>query len=217
MPDKTARGPGRFRFGYAEIAQVCGLALTTVRSDLRLSSSVELVAQYIMRALGQRGVDQLLDDAAAAKLLNCSVEHWQQRWPRFDAYRCLAEGCATVLLEPGACPEHGGSPAPLGVIDGDHVFIRLGRGYTPICVLFSAVGKAGVKHLDGNLWNNRPSNLAPDGDGVAVGTSIRRWEYGYAELATLLGMSEEAVRQAVSRGMLNPASLDSICSYWSLR
>ena len=43
----------------------------------------------------------------------------------------------------------------------------------------------------------------------------KRFEYTYADLADALGMTEVAVRQAVSRGKFDPHSLPSICHFWA--
>jgi hypothetical protein len=43
----------------------------------------------------------------------------------------------------------------------------------------------------------------------------RVWGYGYAQLAELLGTSEDAVRQQASRGVLDPSKLESICARWA--
>lgn len=45
----------------------------------------------------------------------------------------------------------------------------------------------------------------------------RLWAYGYADLALLFGMSENAVRQAVKRGAFDPASLESVVDFSNKR
>lgn len=51
------------------------------------------------------------------------------------------------------------------------------------------------------------SDLVPPKRGV------RLWAFSYADLATFLGMKEDAVRQAVKRNTLDPASLASVCAF----
>lgn len=43
------------------------------------------------------------------------------------------------------------------------------------------------------------------------------WAYGYADLAALLGTTEEGVRSRVKRGSLDPSSLESIAQAWAGR
>ena len=45
----------------------------------------------------------------------------------------------------------------------------------------------------------------------------RLWAFGYPDLAAFLGMSEDAVRQSVSRNQLDPARLESIYAFKVLR
>ena len=45
------------------------------------------------------------------------------------------------------------------------------------------------------------------------GRGPRLWAYGYADLAKLLGMTEQAVRARVARGW-NPGDLEAICREW---
>jgi hypothetical protein len=40
------------------------------------------------------------------------------------------------------------------------------------------------------------------------------WAYGYAELAKLLGMTEQALRARVSRGW-DPGDLERLCREWA--
>lgn len=42
----------------------------------------------------------------------------------------------------------------------------------------------------------------------------KRFAYTYADLAVLFGMTEGAVRQAVSRGKFDPRSLSSLFHFW---
>lgn len=46
---------------------------------------------------------------------------------------------------------------------------------------------------------------------------VRLWAFGYRDLAALLGVTEQRVRVLVSRGRLDPASLEGVCRYWEGR
>ena len=208
---RTVRGPGRFKFGYAEIAVACGRALDTVRTDLRLDARIEAVAVYVIRALSQRA--HKLSDAEAVAALRCTPAAWAARSPRFDVYRCAIDNCPTLLLEPTVCGQHGGTRQPFAVLGKDHIELRVNGKYVPFCRVIAGNTTDRVDHLDENSWNCASDNV------VAVGAprgGRRTWRYGYAELAALIGESEDAVRQAVARGTLDPASLASICSFWAL-
>jgi hypothetical protein len=43
----------------------------------------------------------------------------------------------------------------------------------------------------------------------------KRFVFTYADLADLFGMTEGAVRQAVSRGKFDPHNLHSLCHFWA--
>lgn len=112
---------------------------------------------------------------------------------------------------------HGGVAYPTITLSADdHFMLRIGSRYLPICHTMLGMGHGGrIGHLDGNTWNSHPDNLAiVEGD---AHKRRNRWSYGYRELADLFGLSEDGTRQAVSRGQFNPASLDSITSFWWLR
>jgi hypothetical protein len=208
-----SRGPGRFRFSYKDIADVCGRTLNTVRSDLRLSSSVESIAAYVIGGLIRRSTR--LSDQQVASALGCSLEQWQARWPRFVICRCGWPGCDQLLLEPSVCRTHGGSLDPFAVVEDNHVKLRVGSSYVPIChIVFGAPRDLQVTHRDGNDWNNRPDNLEVVGDPKP--DRRRRWTYDYAALGQFFKLSEESVRQAVSRGQLDPTSFEEICSFRAL-
>lgn len=42
---------------------------------------------------------------------------------------------------------------------------------------------------------------------------VRLWAFSYADLAAFFGMKEDALRQAVKRGQVDPSSLASICAF----
>jgi len=211
------RGPGRFQFTYAEIAEASDQALNTVRSTLRLGRTPREVSLYVARALAGRSTQ--LDADEVAKLLGDAVEieRWATRWPRFDLYHCGVAGCASVLLEPGLCVSHGGSPRPFAVLRENHFMVWIGRSYEPLChVVLGAPRHIQVCHRDGNTWNNRHDNLEIAGCPVGLAPSRRkRWTYGYTELADLFGLTEDGVRQAVARKILDPSSLESVCCFWA--
>jgi hypothetical protein len=49
------------------------------------------------------------------------------------------------------------------------------------------------------------------------GRGKRRFSYTYQDLARLLGMTEEAVRQAAHRGKFDPADLRSVVAFYVKR
>ena len=52
---------------------------------------------------------------------------------------------------------------------------------------------------------------------VPKGGRPRLWAYGYADLAELLGTTQDGVRSRVKRGTLDPSDLVSICEAWQRR
>jgi hypothetical protein len=52
---------------------------------------------------------------------------------------------------------------------------------------------------------------------VPKGGRPRLWAYGYADLAELLGTTQDGVRSRVKRGTLDPGDLVSICEAWQRR
>jgi len=211
------RGPSRL-FTFDDLADAANEAPSTTRSKLRTSTDARTAALYIVEALTRRS-QKLTDEEAVQALAGAAtLKEWRGRWPRFDLYRCGFPNCTVTLLEPSLCAEHGGPFQPFARINGDHFEFWTGREYTPICrIIFGIIGSGAVEHVDQNAWNNHPDNLAVPAD-VHVRSSRRsRWSYGYRELADLFGLSEDGARQAVSRGIVNPASLDSVTSFWWLR
>jgi hypothetical protein len=51
----------------------------------------------------------------------------------------------------------------------------------------------------------------------AAGGHSKLWAFGYGDFAHLLGISEDAVRQMVSRGQFAPGDLEAICEFWQQR
>jgi prophage antirepressor-like protein len=45
----------------------------------------------------------------------------------------------------------------------------------------------------------------------------RMWAFGYADLAELLGITEQSVRNMVAQGKLDPTSLEALCREWAKR
>jgi len=41
------------------------------------------------------------------------------------------------------------------------------------------------------------------------------WAYGYADLAKLLGVTEQAIRQRVTRKQFDPGDLAAVCRAWA--
>ena len=211
------RGPSRL-FTFDDLATAANEAPSTTRSKLRTTTDARTAALYIVEAL-TRGSMKLTDEEVVQALNGAAtLKEWRGRWPRFDLYRCGFPTCTATLLEPGLCERHGGPLRPFAKIVDDHFTVWTGREYTPICcVIFGVIGSGAVEHVDQNTWNNHPDNLAVPAD-VHVRSSRRnRWSYGYHELADLFGLSEDGARQAASRGLFNPASLDSVTSFWWLR
>jgi hypothetical protein len=211
------RGPSRL-FTFDDLAAAATEAPATTRSKLRTTTDARTAALYITEALMRRS-EKLTDDGVIQALKGrATLKTWRARWPRFDLYRCGFPGCTDTMLSPGLCGAHGGTLQPFAKIVDDHFMILTGREYTPLCrVIFGVIGTGAVEHVDQNPWNNHPDNLIVPA-GVQVRSARRnRWSYGYRELADLFDLSDDSARQAASRGLYNPASLDSITSFWWLR
>jgi hypothetical protein len=211
------RGPSRL-FTFDDLAVAADEAPATTRSKLRTTTDARTAARYIIDALAGRSVR--LTDTEAVQVLHgaATLKQWRSRWPRFDLYRCGYPSCVATMMEPGLCSEHGGPTQPFAKIIGDHFMLWTGREYTPICrMIFGVIGGGAVEHVDQNPWNHHPDNLAAPMDDYVRSARRNRWSYGYRELADLFGLSENGTRQSASRGLFNPASLDSVTSFWWLR
>lgn len=207
-----------YQFTYADLAKATGRALATVRSALRIRrNNVHDVARFVIQSaiaesvrFSHHEIAELLGNDAA------EIARWDVRWPKFDLYHCGVANCASILIEAGLCPQHGGAPQPLITVKDQHFLVYLSGEYVPIChlILGVATPSATVKHLDGNHWNSRLDNLE-----IISGMKSRRaqWSFGYRELAAVLDLSEDSVRQAVARGSFDPGSLSSLTSFWYLR
>jgi hypothetical protein len=211
------RGPARL-FTFDDLAVAAIEAPSTIRKKLRTTTDARTAALYITEALTRRS-QKLADDEAVQALAGATtLKKWRTRWPRFDLYRCGFPSCTATMLEPGLCTPHGGSFQPFAKIIDDHFVLWTGREYTPIChVIFGVISSGAVEHADQNPWNNHPDNLIVPADVHVRSARRSRWSYGYRELANLFDISEDSTRQAVSRGLVNPASLDSVTSFWWLR
>lgn len=211
------RGPSRL-FTFDDLAVAADESPATTRSKLRTTTDARTAARYIVDALARRSV-RLTDDETVQALHGfATLRQWQTRWPRFDLYRCGFPGCKGTMLQPGLCDQHGGPLQPFAKIIDDHFTLWTGREYTPICrVIFGVIGSGAVEHIDQNPWNNHPDNLAVPADVHVRSARRSRWSYGYRELSNLFDLSEDGTRQAASRGLFNPASLDSVTSFWWLR
>ncbi len=210
------RGQTRL-FTLSDLASAAHEAPATTRSRLRTTTDARTAALYIIDALARRS-EKLSDEEVVQTLKNVTLVEWHRRWPRFDLYRCGFPDCTNTMVEPGLCPRHGGSIRPLVMIDGDHFVMWTGREYVEIChVIFGVSSTTPVEHLDRNTWNSHPDNLAAPADRRVRVRQRHRWSYGYRELGNLFGLSETGVRQAASRGILDPSSLRNICSFWALK
>lgn len=97
------------------------------------------------------------------------------------------------------------------------------------CLLVHILNPLRAPALFGAVTRSSPCYVSPVPKfraTVLVGDEIQRrksagrrklWAYGYATLARLLGMTETAVRTAVTRGRFNPASLESVLLYQKAR
>lgn len=211
------RGPSRL-FTFDDLAVAADEAPATTRSRLRTTTDARTAARYIIEALARRSVR--LTDVEAVQALHgaATLKQWQNRWPRFDLFSCGFPACTATMLEPGLCDQHGGSMQPFAKIVDDHFMLWTGREYTPLCrVIFGVISGGAVEHVDQNPWNNHPDNLAVPAEASVRSARRNRWSYGYRELADLFDLSEDGTRQAASRRQFNPASLDSVTSFWWLR
>lgn len=209
------RGPAHL-FTFDELAEAAIESPATTRSRLRTTTDARTAALYITEALAKRSI-QLTDVEAVQALAGAATpEEWQKRWPRFDLYRCGFPSCPAIILVPGLCEAHG--TRPFAKVVGDHFVIWTGREYTEMCrVVFGVVDAGAVEHVDRNSWNCHPDNLIAPTDVRGRSSRRHRWSYGYRELANLFDVSEDGVRQAVSRGLFDPASLSSLVNFWRRR
>ena len=155
------RGMKQHTYTFQDIADAAGLALSTVRSQPKEAlRSLQRVAVFITQRLNRRS--RRVDDLKVLRAqFGAKLELWENRFPRFDLYRCGYSGCPQVLLYEGLCSACGGPSHPTLIFDpNDYVAVYLGGLYLPWhrLVLTAPVG-SDTHHHDGNKWNNRLDNL----------------------------------------------------------
>lgn len=152
------RGLKRYEYTYRGVADLAGLTLGSARAaeDLDMGSLAS-VAVFLMKrwVKGSRRVSpqelvKVLGSAAA-------VEQWKHRCPRVDLYWCGYPGCRATRVGRGLCEKHGGEgPTVVGLGDPPEFIVRTHEGDVP----WQRLGVThAMHHIDGNPWNNRPSNL----------------------------------------------------------
>jgi len=153
------------------VAEAAGVNYQTVRkavstgrleleSDLTDAQRLRSVAGYIQKALVHKS-KPIHSEEARGELSPQMQIWWDNRWPKFELYRCAHPKCSEVLFGPGACAEHGGERRPLIKLDSEgHVVLLLGRDYIPLHRIVAQTPKGQhTHHRDGNPWNNRWPNL----------------------------------------------------------
>jgi hypothetical protein len=170
LPRHEERKSVFYEFDLNTVAEAAGVNYQTVRKavstgrlqlkDLTSAERLRSVAGYIQRALVHKS-KPIHSDEARGSLSPEMREWWDNRWPKFELYRCPHPKCNELLFGPGACAEHGGEKRPLIKLDSDgHVVLLLGRDYIPLHRVVAQTPRGlHTHHRDGNPWNNRWPNL----------------------------------------------------------
>jgi hypothetical protein len=169
------RGPEKFTYTFQKVADAIGVKLSTMRSNyasevrkmaeeqdlLKLAAFVTGKAPHIAVTPGE--IEERYGPGAA--------ERWSKRYPRFGLYLCPIPGCETWVLTKTCCAAHGGLPAVfMYPTDGYFIFRLEGVDTAYHRVVMGATKGQTVRHLDGNQWNNRVTNLElVNGPGIDAG------------------------------------------------
>lgn len=157
-----SRGSQVFTFTYKDIAEAMQMAFSSIACSLSFRELIETrgisgVSGQIMRR--KTKVSTPLAWTELEPLLAKKAHFWEDRFPRFDVYRCSEPECVAILLGPGNCWRHGGS-ATSRFGAKNYFELLVGPDWIPLHRLVVAPPPGmHVHHKDGNIWNNRPSNL----------------------------------------------------------
>jgi len=153
LPRHRERGPKRYEYTVEDVARVTGYSVLTVRKR-KIGTVADLLALglRVLKRDGRRSVPVL-----PGGLTVLGLAAWENRWPRWDLYRCLARSCDELVLGSGLCPKHG---FPMLALRRGYFCVRVGLGWEALhrLILQPSDGLV-VHHIDGNKWNNRLENL----------------------------------------------------------
>lgn len=161
LPGHKERGGKKYWYTYKEVVEASGYEVEYVRRYAPVNGGLQKVAEFVQRGRGRLAKEPMSDAEVGEFLPEKELGWYRTRWPRFRFFRCPA--CVrddvteyVVQLEPGFCIKHGGSPRPAAVLmNGFYALLTGGERYTPLHEII----RPGSHHLDGNVWNNRLSNL----------------------------------------------------------
>lgn len=157
------RGLQRNHYTYDDLAEICGVKVASMQADRSVRvADLRSVAVRIVRAL--RAQSKALTPADLRKLWGSDTlaAEWEARYPPVDLYWCGYPACTAVRVGPGLCVDHGGDRFPgLDLTPAGYMRLRTGERYTPLHRLLVPAAGMDVHHVDGNRWNNHPTNLNP--------------------------------------------------------
>jgi len=146
------RGPKRYEYTVEDVSMVTGYAISTLRQS-RVDSLTEVVHLALRRLRRNR------EPVVPNDLTEIQLADWENRWPRFEMYRCSVPGCPNRVLVSDLCEEHGHPAVRMGT--GGYFVVRFGPSdWVPFHRLILQPAKGmHTHHIDLNKWNNRLENL----------------------------------------------------------
>ncbi len=160
------RGPQRFSYTYEDLAALLGVGIAATKTAVRhelLGGGSHLAAVGRVFAKRRRPCAVAVpDDQLAAAFGNeREAAMWRRRWPQLQLYKCAANGCRVLTVDPDGCSDHGVSMPTLNLSrQGWRMQIRLGDKAVMLHRLLCPTPPGyDVHHRDHNRFNNHPSNL----------------------------------------------------------
>ncbi len=161
------RGMAKYTYTLRDIAEAAERKLATIRWDVNRTGDNRVVrddlrslASYILRGVQwkRRASLPLAGDELGTWLDQQQLrQHWDNRWPRFQAYRCFV--CPVISLHRGFCKNHGGPwTAPLYLQKG-YLWVRMDKPRAYHQLVATAPPGHEIHHKDHNKLNNRVPNL----------------------------------------------------------